>query len=208
MNISARKQCVAAGALGAVLLGVVATATVATAEPGDDLGVPVTVTIEDQGELSLSVASTDPVALSEIEGVTDAREFRGTLPTVTVSDTRSDVPEGVGWAVVGSASDFTDAGDPTKTFGGEHLGWTPRLLSAANEGVGEGDAISSVVDDGTGAATVGLEGEELLFSAWDSSEVQAVSGTWQATADLVLRTPADIPSGQYGSTLTLSLFEG
>ena len=51
---------------------------------------------------------------------------------------------------------------------------------------------------------VGLVGQELLAMAPSSQEA---IGSWDATADLLLKVPSDVAPGAYASTLTLSLFE-
>ncbi|WP_222709824.1 hypothetical protein, partial [Microbispora sp. CSR-4] len=62
---------------------------------------------------------------------------------------------------------------------------------------------SSVISDGSGAPTVGLEGQELLVSTANSADE---IGTSEVNADLALRTPVDVAAGEYHSTITLSLF--
>lgn len=199
-------QRIAAAAAGLAVATVGGLATSAAA--ADDPGVDLSVTIEDNtpGALTLSVAPNDGVVLTEEGSDAEARQFLGTLPTVTVADTRDaeDVPEGSYWAVVGQASAFTAEGrDP---IGPEYLGWAPRLLTPSPSGdVAAGEPVSSVIPDGSGGAAVGLEGQELLLSTWAAG---AEAGPWDVTADLTLRTPADVPPGEYSSVLTLSLFEG
>ncbi|SIO11376.1 hypothetical protein SAMN05443544_3790, partial [Agromyces cerinus subsp. cerinus] len=58
----------------------------------------------------------------------------------------------------------------------------------------------------TGADNVGLVDQELLAMADDSAEI-ATEGSWTATADLFLRTPATVAAGDYTARMTLSLFE-
>lgn len=197
----------AAAVAGTVALTGVATAAMAEQQHGDD-EVDVTVEIaeiEEPGVLALSVAGTR-AALTENGSDALVRQFTGTLPTVTVTDTRDpeDVPAGAGWYVLGVASDFTgDAGQPV--IGAEHLGWTPRLIDGGESGlVAEGDPVQTVLDDGPDA--VGLVDAELLALAADSGAV-ASEGSWTVTADLALRTEATVEPGSYGATLTLSLFE-
>ncbi|MDO8145628.1 MULTISPECIES: hypothetical protein [unclassified Isoptericola] len=211
MNARSTRRRTAAASIGLSLLAAAGVPTLAAAaDPAGDDSIDISVDIEDltpAGELSMSVAANDGVALVE-EGSDDtARQFVGTTPTVTVTDTRSpeEVPDGSYWAVVGQAGDFVEGSDATQTFGPEHLGWEPRLLTPSSTGlVAEGEPVSSVVDDGTGAAAVGLEGQELLVSTFSAAEE---IGTWDVEAGLTLRTPADIPAGSYTSTLTLTLFE-
>jgi hypothetical protein len=204
MNTRATTQWFAGATFAVVLVATVGAGT-AAAEDIDDQGIDVSVDITDQGgggELSMSVAANDGVQLTEQDAEDGVREFVGTTPTVTVSDTRDpeDVPEGVFWAVVGQAGEFVDAEDPTQTIGAEYLGWTPTLLSGSSSGlVSEGEPVDGAVDSGPG-----LEGQELLVSTWESG---AETGTWDVAADLSLRTPADVEAGSYSSTITLTLME-
>ncbi|GAA4717649.1 hypothetical protein APR04_003123 [Promicromonospora umidemergens] len=201
-------QRIAAAAASLAVATVGGLATTAMAAEGDDTGVGLSVTIEDNtpGALSMSVAPNDGVVLAEEGSDAEARQFVGSLPTVTVADTRDaeDVPEGSYWAVVGQASEFTAEG--REPIGPEYLGWAPRLLTPSPSGdIAAGEPVSSVLPDGSGGAAVGLEGQELLLSTWAAG---SEAGPWDVTADLTLRTPADVPPGEYSSVLTLSLFEG
>src|SRR5699024_5483483 len=175
------------GAVGGLLLLGVGGA--AFADEAQQDGVDLDVIIEDQGPagtLSLGVAA-DSETLTEVEGASpEYREFVGELPEVTVTDTRTDVPEGVYWYVTGQASDFVGA-DGQDPITPDHLGWSP-----------------SLVTDGGGEVA---PGEEVPTRALDSGEASAASGEWTATADLTLKTPLDVEPGSYSSTLTLSLFE-
>ena len=200
-------QRIAAAAAGLAVATVGGLATGAAAAD-DPTGVDLSVTIEDNtpGALSMSVAPNDGVVLAEEGSDAEARQFVGTLPTVTVADTRDagEIPEGAYWAVVGQASEFTAEG--REPIGPEYLGWAPRLLTPSPSGdVAAGEPVSSVLPDGSGGAAVGLEGQELLLSTWASG---AEAGPWDVNADLTLRTPATVAPGEYSSILTLSLFEG
>lgn len=199
----------AAGVMGGLMLAGVGAAAMAD-EVGTD-GVDVNVTIDEQaaGALSLSVAA-DSETLTEVEDASpDYREFVGALPDVTVTDTRSEVPEGVYWYVTGQASDFvgSEGQDPITP---DHLGWAPALVTEGNGEVAPGEEVPTSLDDSTNPDNpnnVGLAGEELLQLALDSAEASAANGEWTATADLTLKTPLDVAPGSYSSTLTLSLFE-
>jgi hypothetical protein len=166
------------------------------------------VTIEPNtvGQVSMTVADNGGVSLQEDGSNAAARQFLGTLPTVTVTDTRrpEDIPAGDFWAIVGQAAQFTATGDAAPPIGPQYLGWKPKLLSDTTTGAVEaGEPVSSVISDGTGAPTVGLQGQELLVSTANSADE---IGTWQVNAGLALRTPVDVAAGEYHSTLTLSLF--
>ncbi|GAA0433720.1 hypothetical protein Acor_07940 [Acrocarpospora corrugata] len=182
----------------------------AMADPGDSTSVAVTVEIEpirEPGVLAMSIAANS-VALTEDEATLETREFNGTLPTVTVTDTRTleEVPGGAAWAVLGNATDFAgDSGQAPISAG--HLGWKPNLIDGGETGlVAEGEEVVTVLDAPTQPGNnVGLVDQELLVSTFDSSAV--TGGAYTVNANLFLRTPLDVAAGSYASTLTLSLFE-
>jgi hypothetical protein len=196
--------------VGAVLAGAAAFPSAGWAEPGDSTDIQVTVEIteiKEPGVLALTVAG-NAVTLQENGSNLLVRQFTGTLPTVTVTDTRTadEVPAGASWAVLGSSSAFTGtAGQAPITAG--HLGWKPRLIDGGSSGqVAEGEEVVTVVDDPTQPGNnVGLTDQELLVSTYDSSAVAGDSYT--VNADLYLRTPANVAAGSYTGTLTISLFE-
>jgi hypothetical protein len=200
----------AVGAGTVLLLGVAGMA--AAEENHGDTDVDVNVQIEETGEpgvLAMTVASTS-TTLAENGSTATERQFTGTLPTVTVTDTRdpSEIAPGAYWYVVGTSSDFTgDAGQPA--IGAGHLGWAPHLIDGGESGlVSEGDVVDTVMDEDDPNAELpfGLVDQELLAMGFDSSQVRP-EGQWTANADLFLRTPVDVPAGAYTAKLTLSLFE-
>ena len=209
MSRSKHKRLVAAGA-GAVLAGAIGLQSPALAEPGGGGDVRVTVDIEENqepGVLALSIAG-DSVALSEDGSTLLIRQFVGTLPTVTVTDTRTagEIPDGAAWAVLGSATDFVSSAGQAP-IGAGHLGWKPHLIDGGDTGtVTEGEQVVTVLDEPTQPGNnVGLVDQELLVSTFDS---EAVTGdSYAVNANLYLRAPADVAAGSYTSTLTLSLFE-
>ncbi|MFC6023391.1 twin-arginine translocation signal domain-containing protein [Plantactinospora solaniradicis] len=210
MNTRKRRHLLAACAAGAALAATTVLPSPAVAEPGDDADVQVTVDIDEidePGVLAMSIAG-DAVALSENGSTLLVRQFVGTLPTVTVTDTRDpdEVPEGAAWAVLGSATDFVGAAGQEPISAG-HLGWKPRLLDGGDTGlVTEGEEVVTVLDEETQPGNnVGLVDQELLVSTFDSEAV--VNDAYSVDADLYLRTPADVAAGEYASVLTLSLFE-
>jgi hypothetical protein len=197
----------AVGTAGAALLVGVAGVAVADDNYGDS-DIDVNVTIEelvDPGVLAMTVAGTE-VSLVEDGSDETIRQFTGSLPTVTITDTRTpdEIPEGAAWYVLGSASDFVgDADQPD--IGAEHLGWAPRLIDGGESGlVAAGDEVETVLD--APPSNVGLVDQELFAIAADSGAI-AGEGSWTATADLFLRTPSNIAAGSYSATVTLSLFE-
>ena len=162
------------------------------------------------GALTMSVAG-DSTTLTEVDsGDPTIRQFDGTLPTVTVTDDREEVPAGVFWYVTGQSSAFTGPAGTTPLPAG-HLGWVPAVTNVEGNGeVAAGDEVVTVLDEATAtgrpANNVGLVGEELLALALDSGEA-AAAGTWSATADLFLKTPVNVAPGAYSATLTLTLWE-
>ena len=205
-----RKRLIAAGAAAAMVVAGMAVPSPASAEPGDSEDVRVTVDIQEirqPGVLAMTIAG-NAVVLSEDGSTLLIRQFQGTLPTVTVTDTRrpDEVPAGAAWAVLGSATDFVGtAGQPAISAG--HLGWRPNLIDGGETGqVAAGEEVVTVLDPPTQPGNnVGLQDQELLVSTYDSATVAGDSYT--VNANLFLRTPADVAPGSYTSTVTLSLFE-
>jgi hypothetical protein len=187
-----------------------AVPTAASADPADPAQVEVTVDIteiKEPGVLALTVAG-NAVSLQENGSDLLIRQFTGTLPTVTVTDTRTleEIPAGSAWAVLGSSSDFTGTAGQAP-IGAGHLGWKPRLINGGDTGlVSEGEEVVTVLDEPTQPGNnVGLVDQELLVSTYDSAEV--TGGAYTVNAGLTLRTPAGVAAGSYRGTLTLSLFE-
>ncbi|MCJ1686499.1 hypothetical protein [Rathayibacter sp. VKM Ac-2927] len=169
-------------------------------EQQDAGGVDVGVSIDPPntpGALSMTVAGSAST-LVESGSTAVRRQFLGALPTVTVADTRGSAagPAVSGWYVLGSASDFTRASGGS--IGAAHLGWTPELTGPGGA-VFAGPRVAGVLDGGSGVH------DAVLLSAADDSP--AGSGSWSATADLLLATEPTVAAGSYRSTLTLSLFE-
>lgn len=211
MNARARKQLVAGGALGAMLIGTVALSSAAMADPvGDDQNVDVSVEIEstvEPGNLAFSVAANSTSLTEGESSVEGTREFTGALPGVTVTDTRTaeEIPAGSAWYVLGSASNFVN--ENGTEIGAENLGWTPAIVDGGETGlVSEGPEVDPALEGDGGGDDVGLVDQELLVSTFDSAEV-APEGSWTANAGLTLRTAEDVEGGSYNSTITLSLFE-
>lgn len=209
MNIHtfARRATVAVVAGAILACGASAVANAEEYE-GDDVDVTVDIAEIDQpGVLALSVES-GTTALTESGSTLTQRQFTGDLPVVTVTDTRdlTDVPEGAGWTVLGTASAFTgNSGQPAIPAG--NLGWAPALVQGDEDGlVSAGLEVETVLDEPSQPGNnVGLVDQELLFATGDSSATNG--GAWSAKAQLFLRTDVDVAPGTYTSTLTLSLFE-
>lgn len=188
----------------AVVLTSGATSMAASADEMDDVDVTVEIPpVSEPGTLALSVDARS-TALTESESADGIREFVGTLPDVTVTDTRTmaERPEGSSWYVLGTARDFeSEAGE---TIAANHFGWSPHLVSGTDEGdgiVSVGGDVETVLDGDRG-----LVDQELLFLGEDLP-VPDSGGRWTADADLFLRVPVDVAPGTYSSTVTLSLFE-
>jgi len=201
----ARSGAALAGCL--LLTGVGSAAAFADTEYGDgEVDVNVSIAeVEQPGVLAMSVDGTATV-LTESGSTPTVRQFTGELPEVTVTDTRAaeEIPDGAGWYVLGSSSDFI-GGAGQQPIGADHLGWTPQLVDGGDSGlVAEGDQVDTVLDEGPDA--VGLVDQELLAIALDSQGV-AAEGSWTVKAGLTLKTEADVAPGDYSSVLTLSLFE-
>lgn len=194
--------------MGAALLAGVAGMAVADETNHGDNDVNVNVAIAplaDPGVLAMSVGGSS-ATLTESGSTATIRQFTGTLPTVTVTDTReaASIPEGVGWYVMGSSTDFAGAAGQAPISAG-HLGWTPNLIDGGESGlVAEGDPVDTVMDQGQN--NVGLVDKELLAMAFTSQDV-LTEGQWTANAGLTLRTPVTVAAGSYTAKLTLSLFE-
>ena len=200
---------VAAGAAGAVLLVGVAGAAFADDEDYGSDDVDVNVQIQEYPEPGLLAMTVAGSATTLTETGTDptVREFTGTLPTVTVTDTRvfpDRIDPSAFWYVLGTSSDFAgDAGQPDISAG--HLGWAPALAGATDPGeVAAGDQVDTVMD--TGPDAVGLVDQELLAIASSSADINP-TGSWSVDAGLFLKTPITVAPGAYTATLTLSLFE-
>lgn len=205
MKKTAMWKRVSAGVAGGALLAGVAGAAFAEEQIGGGSDVDVNVTIEDtdEGVLAMSVAGAD-APLAEVESADPTiREFSGQLPTVTVTDTRTadEIPDGAFWYVTGTASSFVGDGAQSEITA-DHLGWQPSVSDDGSGAVAVGGDVDTVLDEGPNA--VGLVGQELLEMAMTSEEA---IGSWEATAGLTLKVPAETEAGSYSSTLTLSLFE-
>lgn len=196
---------VAAGLLAVAAITAAGASAASAEENYGDNDVEVAVSIpqtDTPGVLAMTVAA-DSTTLTENGSDTLHRRFTGSLPDVTVTDTRdaSEIPAGAAWYVLGTASDFVgDAGQPT--ISAENLGWIPRLVDYD----GSGEAFEGMPVDGMADGGPGLIDGELLVSSTDSASVSS-EGSWTASADLKLTTDSGVVPGDYASTITLSLFE-
>ncbi|WP_426989288.1 hypothetical protein [Pseudarthrobacter sp. Y6] len=199
-------RCSAVAAGTAMLFGVAGMAMADENRGDQDVDVNVQISQpEEPGVLAMSVAGTT-TTLTEDGSTPMVRQFKGTLPTVTVTDTRAadQIPLGAGWYVLGTSTDFV-GGSGQPAISAAHLGWQPQLIDGGELGlIAEGGQVGTAMDSGPNA--VGLVDQELLALAFDSGAI-ATEGQWTATADLFLRTPATVTPGDYAAQLTLSLFE-
>ena len=202
-------ECVARGgtALGALLLAAAGSAIAASADDQVDDGqrVDVNVAVTDRypsGVLAMSVAA-DETALTEINsGDPLVREFTGTLPTVTVTDTRSRCRtcRGTCWERRATSSAAPTASPPT--ISGGHRRSPPTTVTRSHPG--ETSRPWSTTPDSAG---LGYPDGELLYVNSDQLESYH-AGSWSASAGLDLKVArGGRPAGNYTSVITLSLFE-
>jgi hypothetical protein len=117
----------------------------------------------------------------------------GTLPDITVSETRNYVP---GWSVSGQESAFTGSGTAAgSTISADNLGWVPTSVSPS-----AGTAILGSTDD---PGSPGLGTAALLASAVPGQGF----GTNTFSASLTLGIPNNARAGPYTGTLTITFIE-
>lgn len=152
-------------------------------EPGDS-GVALEASVDSAaatGTLSLAVDNDVPVAFAGAGSSLEAL-----LPSVTVTDTRSEVQaQGQGWTVAGSAADFR-AGNRVLDAG--HLTWLPGIVST---------------ETGASAGPQASLGTPATLA--EAGRVGRVGST-VVDAELTLDVPDDARNGRYGSEITLTLF--
>ncbi len=191
--------------VAALGIGILAVAGGGTAFAAGEDTVDVQVDIApdaEPGVLALTVANGS-TSLTEGPSSGTHRTFAGTLPTVTVTDTREpeDVDPDSYWYVMGAITDFTGDADQPNIVAADAFGWFPKILSGNPDGgtqlVAEGDPVAP----GTG----GFVDAELLSIA-DRSQA-AAGGSYSASADLLLKTPSTVAPGAYAATITLTLLE-
>ncbi|WP_069387675.1 alkaline phosphatase [Cellulosimicrobium cellulans] len=165
------------------------------AENGIPLRASVPQAGEEQGSLTMTVADAgEGVALEGGANVGDRLRFNGTLPTVSVSDSRSNAQAGQGgWAVAGQAGDLVSGESVLRA---DRLGWTPGVLTD-KPGVTPGAPVATSLAGGEGLATPAT-----LATATSEGRL----GTTELTADLALEVPVDTRAGEYEGSLTVSLF--
>lgn len=201
-RISALQTVATAFAVMLLAAGSTAAATADDAIDGGDVAINVEITDQNPGVLALSVAAHSTTLTEVDSGDPLVRDFTGTLPDVTVTDTRDEAP-GVPWYVLGSASDFVSG---ASTITADHLGWSPSLADDYGPSIEPGGDIETVLDDPANEG-LGYADGELLYANYDQAGSHA-QGSWSATAELRLKVDAtSVEPGNYTSVLTLSLFE-
>lgn len=147
------------------------------------------------GALTWSFASDATSLGTAAVGADGAFVATGTLPTVTVADTRKASP---GFTLSGRARPFTRA-DGAHVFGAQALGWTPAVLDAL-AGARAGSPVPPSAVPGGGLAssrTLVVADAASVASGGDALEVRV-------TAELRLRVPAGAEPGRYESVLTIT----
>jgi len=141
------------------------------------------------GSLVLSV-SEGTATLGNQRNAGDRLRMTGSMPSVTVTDTRYDAN---GWSVAGQSSDLT-AGEQIVTA--DHFGWKPYVVDDAENPI-PGATVRGVLADGEGLAapqTLGL------------ADADNRVGSTELAADLNLEVPVDTEAGTYQGALSVSLF--
>jgi hypothetical protein len=164
--------------------------------PDDGAGIPLKANVTDTpGALTLTVADFGgAVELSDEQKTGDRIHYRGTLPDVTITDSRNAAQAaGGGWAVTGHSSAFRNG---STELGAGHLAWTPKLIEPKT-GVNPGAPVASILSGGPGLAAPAS-----LASADNTGRL----GQAKATADLLLEFPVNARTGEYTATLSVSLF--
>ena len=143
------------------------TLTVSTAGSSNAGGtnpVVINATVAATGSLTVTVAP-GPVNLT-VAGLVGT----GTLPNVTVKDTRNNFP---GWSVMGQESAFTSSATPATPISGNQLGWVPTsttlpngailggTVAAGSPGLGTTAAVLALAHAGTGADPSGATSDVL-----------------------------------------------
>jgi len=206
MSFTSRRGLSARIGVAALGVGILAAAGGGSAFAADEDSIDVQVEIApaaEPGVLALTVAD-DATTLTEGEASGTDRTFAGTLPTVTVTDTRlaENIDPESFWYVMGAISDFTGSAGQPAISSADGFGWYPDIVSGNPAGGSQVVAPGDDVDPGTG----GFVDAELLANV--DSAVDAAGGSYSATAGLLLKTPATVAPGAYSATITLTLLEG
>ena len=148
----------------------------------------ITVGIPGVGAVTLTgVASSVNLGIAALNG--GLLTASGTLPNVTVTDTRN--LGSSSWSLTGITTDFSTAGGVK--LDGKYLGWVPTTTDSVTNAGAIGAAVA--------AGVTGLKTASVL--AYGSVVDQKL--TTKVGATLNLAAPANTPVGTYNATLTLTL---
>jgi hypothetical protein len=117
----------------------------------------------------------------------------GTMPDVSVTDTRNYVP---GWSVSGQESVFAGSGSAAgATISGDALGWQPVAVDLLTPGA----SLGPVVAVNTNPGGLGDTGSVLAFADSGSG-----TGTNTLSASLFLSISSSVLAGPYSGSLTIT----
>jgi hypothetical protein len=152
--------------------------------------IPVDVTVPNTGSLTVTV-STTAITLTTGTVTSTTIPATGTLNTVSVSDTRNNVP---GWSVSGQDTVFTGSGTAAgATIPGDDMGWAPTCATLAT-----GAVCGATVAPGTSPGLA--DTAQVLASAAPGGG----TGSSSLSAALTLNIPVTNLAGPYTSTLTIT----
>jgi hypothetical protein len=144
----------------------------------------ISVTVPRSGSFTVTI-DPGPAQLTPSESAA-----RGTLPDVTVTDTRNYFP---GWSLSGQAGTFTDS-STGQSVAGKHLGWVPTVAGSLHGGANLGRAVAPAPPGLSSPATLAF----------------AVAGCGFGTNVLSAKLTLDIPEterGRYAGTVTITYVE-
>jgi hypothetical protein len=148
--------------------------------------IPISVTVAPSGTLTVTVAANTGVALT-VNGLVAT----GSLPNVTVTDTRNTFP---GWSVSGIQSVFQgQAPISSSTISASQLGWAPAAVGTLTGGATAGPTVAP-------GTTPGLASASVLGSAPHGQG----AGTNVFTAALTLDIPPTAAAGTYTGNMTIT----
>ncbi|HEY7323937.1 MAG TPA: Ig-like domain repeat protein [Streptosporangiaceae bacterium] len=153
--------------------------------------VVINATVAATGTLTVTVAA-GPVNLA-VSGLVGT----GTLPTVTVKDTRNSFP---GWSVQGQESNFTSTATPSTPIPGNQLGWAPM---AVNSPLPNGAILGGTVAPGTNPG-LGSTPQVLALAHAGAGADPSGATSDQVSANLTLDIPPTTTAGAYTGNLLIT----
>jgi hypothetical protein len=123
----------------------------------------------------------------------------GTLPNVTITDTRNSYP---GWSVMGQESTFTSAATPSTPISGNQLGWAPAAATGSNTFDGTHVVLGPTVAPASPGLGTTAGVLALAHAGYGADPSGATS--WIANAGLTLDIPATTTAGAYTGQLTIT----